>query len=49
VIVYLSGGAIAEQGSHAELVSRRGLYYELLQRQRLAREVEAMAHGETQP
>jgi ATP-binding cassette subfamily B protein len=49
VIVYLSGGAIAEQGSPAELVSRRGLYYELLQRQRLAREVEAMAHGETQP
>jgi ATP-binding cassette subfamily B protein len=49
VIVYLSGGVIAEQGSHAELVSRRGLYFDLLQRQRLAREVETMAHGETLP
>lgn len=23
-------GAIAEEGSHAELVARRGLYYEML-------------------
>lgn len=26
-------GVVAEQGSHQELVAKRGLYYELLQQQ----------------
>jgi ATP-binding cassette subfamily B multidrug efflux pump len=49
LIVYLRNGAVAEQGSHAELMARRGLYYELFQKQRLAREVETLAYGETRP
>jgi ATP-binding cassette subfamily B protein len=44
MIVYLRGGRIIELGTHAELLSRRGAYYELYQRQQLAREVEAMKH-----
>lgn len=46
MIVYLSGGKIIEQGSHDELLARRGAYYELYRRQSLAREVEKLAHGE---
>jgi ATP-binding cassette, subfamily B, multidrug efflux pump len=49
VILYLKGGAIAEQGSHTDLVSRRGLYYELLRKQQLAREVATTEHGEARP
>jgi len=44
MILYLRGGRIIELGTHAELLARRGAYYELYQRQQLAREVEAMKH-----
>jgi ATP-binding cassette subfamily B protein len=46
LIVYLRGGEITEQGSHDELLARRGAYYELYRRQSLAREVETLSHGE---
>ncbi len=46
IIVYLRAGAIIEQGTHSELVARRGAYFELYQRQSLAREVETIGHGE---
>ncbi|HSQ12654.1 MAG TPA: hypothetical protein VLM90_06535, partial [Candidatus Deferrimicrobium sp.] len=46
MIVYLSGGKIIEQGSHDDLLAKRGAYYELYRRQSLAREVEKLAHGE---
>ena len=45
MIVYLRGGAVIEQGTHEELLARRGAYYELYRRQSLAREVEAMARS----
>jgi len=45
-IVYLREGEIIEQGSHDELLARRGAYYQLYQRQRLVREVEAITHKE---
>ncbi len=48
-IVYLRDGTIVEQGSHAELIRRRGPYFELFQKQRLARELETMSHGEPRP
>ncbi|HEY6363519.1 MAG TPA: ATP-binding cassette domain-containing protein, partial [Candidatus Binatia bacterium] len=44
IVVYLNRGRIIEQGTHDELVQRRGAYYELYQRQRLAREVESLKH-----
>jgi ATP-binding cassette, subfamily B, multidrug efflux pump len=44
MIVYLRGGRLIELGTHTELLARRGAYYELYQRQQLAREVEAMKH-----
>ena len=46
-IVYLRGGEIIEQGGHDELLAKRGAYYELNQRQSRARQIEAMAHGES--
>jgi ATP-binding cassette subfamily B protein len=46
MIVYLRGGRIIELGGHNELVARRGAYYELYQRQKLARQVESMKHLE---
>ena len=46
MIVYLRGGRIIELGKHDELVARRGAYYELYQRQQLARQVESMKHQE---
>jgi len=46
MIVYLRSGEVIEQGSHEELLARRGPYYQLSQRQRLVREVETMSHEE---
>jgi ATP-binding cassette subfamily B protein len=46
MIVYLRGGRIIELGRHDELIAGRGAYYELYQRQRLARQVESMKHQE---
>jgi ATP-binding cassette subfamily B protein len=40
-ILVLSGGAIAEEGTHDELLSLRGIYYDLYSRQMLSRELEA--------
>jgi len=40
----LASGKILERGTHDELLARRGAYFELYQRQRLAREVESMNH-----
>ena len=45
MIVYLRDGAIIEQGTHDQLLARRGAYYELYRRQSLAREVETMARA----
>jgi ATP-binding cassette subfamily B protein len=39
-ILVLSGGTIAEEGTHDELLSRRGLYFDLYSRQMLSREIE---------
>jgi ATP-binding cassette subfamily B protein len=46
MIVYLRGGAIIEQGTHDQLVARRGAYYELYLRQSLERQVESMTRVE---
>jgi ATP-binding cassette subfamily B protein len=45
-IVYLRGGEIIEQGTHDELLARRGAYYELYLRQSLERQVEFMERVE---
>lgn len=49
MIVYLSSGAVVEQGTHAELLARRGAYYRLFRRQRLAHELETINHEEPRP
>jgi ATP-binding cassette subfamily B multidrug efflux pump len=46
LIVYLRGGEIIEQGTHDQLLARRGAYYQLYHKQRLVREVERAAHSE---
>ena len=46
LIVYMKEGQILERGTHQQLLQRRGAYYRLYLRQRLAREVEAMKHVE---
>ena len=46
MIVYLRDGAIVEQGTHDQLLARRGAYYELYRRQSLEREVETIVHSE---
>ena len=40
-ILVLSGGTIAEEGTHDELLSLRGVYFDLYSRQMLSRELEA--------
>lgn len=40
LIVYMRDGKIIEQGAHEELLARKGVYYQLYQRQQLIREVE---------
>jgi ATP-binding cassette subfamily B protein len=40
-VLVLEGGRIVEEGTHDELLSRRGFYYDLYSRQMLARELEA--------
>ena len=49
LIVYLRDGVIIEQGTHEVLLARGGAYYELYQRQILARELDAIARDEGQP
>ncbi|HXV78697.1 MAG TPA: ABC transporter ATP-binding protein [Candidatus Binatia bacterium] len=46
IIVYLGGGRILELGKHEELLARRGAYYELYERQQLARQLESMKQQE---
>jgi ATP-binding cassette subfamily B protein len=48
MIVYLRGGEIIEQGTHAELLSQRGAYYDLFRYQSLSREVEVIGGTEGQ-
>lgn len=47
LILYMRRGEIIERGTHEELLSRRGAYYRLYQRQQLTREVEEMPRRET--
>jgi ABC-type multidrug transport system fused ATPase/permease subunit len=47
MIVYLRAGRVIEQGTHRELLARRGAYFELYRRQSLEREVETLSHGES--
>src|SRR5512143_2828907 len=42
LIVVLDGGAIAERGTHAELVARRSIYAELYEKQLLEEELELL-------
>jgi ATP-binding cassette subfamily B protein len=49
MIVYLRAGRIIEQGTHAELLARRGAYFELYRRQSLEREVERLGTGGAVP
>jgi len=49
LIVYLQDGQILEQGSHDQLLARRGVYYQLYRRQSLACEVESMTHSDGRP
>ncbi len=39
-ILVMDGGRVAEQGTHDELLSRRGVYFDLYSRQLLSRELE---------
>jgi len=46
LIVYLRGGELVEQGTHDELIDRRGAYYELYERQQRMREVQTLTRAE---
>ena len=46
IIAYLRDGEIIEQGTHEELLSRRGAYYDLFRHQSLSREVEVIGGEE---
>ncbi len=45
MIVYFSDGEIIEQGSHLELLAKRGAYCNLYRRQSLEREVDSLSDG----
>ena len=45
-IIYLRHGEVVEQGTHDELLARRGAYYELYRHQALIHEVETMGRTE---
>ena len=45
-IIYLRHGEVVEQGTHDELLARRGVYYELYRHQALIHEVETMGRTE---
>jgi ATP-binding cassette subfamily B multidrug efflux pump len=49
MVVYVRGGTIVEQGTHDELLARRGAYFDLYRRQSLEREVETIEHAERRP
>ncbi len=42
-IVVLKDGALAETGTHEELLARKGLYADMIRRQRLEEEIEALS------
>ena len=44
LIIYMRAGEIIEQGTHEELMARRGAYFNLYHRQWLSREVENINH-----
>jgi ATP-binding cassette subfamily B multidrug efflux pump len=46
LIVYMRNSEIVEQGTHDQLLARRGAYYQLNRKQRLVREVEVMTQRE---
>ena len=49
MVVYLRGGTIVEQGTHDELLARRGAYFDLYRRQSLERAVASIEHAERRP
>lgn len=44
-ILVIDKGSVVEQGPHAELMARGGLYFKLVQRQLLGTEIDADGHN----
>ncbi len=42
-IVFLQDGHIAEEGSHSELIRKRGLYYQVFEHQRMLEEIDKLS------